>query len=65
MLPKTCNIAVLAESARLEYDNTVETDRMLRDVSIQAASDSVKVLLDRGEYVGLSKTTFERCRPRI
>ncbi len=56
VLPETWNTSVFAESARLVYDNTVETDRMLRDIIVEVASNNAKTLLDRGEFVDLLKS---------
>lgn len=49
------NSSDFTESARLVYENTMETDRMLRDIIVQTASINVKALLDRGEFVELLK----------
>lgn len=51
----TWNSSDFTESARLVYDNTMETDRMLRDIIVQSAGINVKALLDRGEFVELLK----------
>lgn len=56
VLPETWNSSAFAESADLVYNNTVETDRMLRDAIVQGASKNVKALLDRGEFVDLLKS---------
>lgn len=37
------------------FDNTVETDRMLRDVIVKVASHNARALLDRGEFVEMLK----------
>lgn len=37
------------------FENTVETDRILRDVIVRMASDNVKALLDRAEFVEMLK----------
>jgi hypothetical protein len=56
VLPETWNNSAFTESASLVYNNTMETDRMLRDAIVQGASENVKVLLDRGEFVDLLKS---------
>lgn len=53
---KSWNSAHFTESASLVYENTVEEDKMLRDVIVKAASDNIKALLDRGEFVELLKS---------
>jgi len=52
---ETWNSSAFTESALLVYNNTVETDRMLRDVIVEEASKNVKTLLDCGEFVKLLK----------
>jgi len=54
--PTTWNSSCFTESACLVYENTVEEDRMLRDVIVKAASDNIKTLLDRREFVDLLKS---------
>lgn len=49
------NTSIFSESASLVFDNTVETDRMLRDVIVQVASHNARALLDRGEFVKMLK----------
>ena len=56
VLPKTWNSSAFTESALLVYNNTVETDRIFRDVIVEGASKNVKTLLDRGEFVDLLKS---------
>lgn len=56
VLPDTWNSPSFSESALLVYNNTVEIDRMLRDVIVQGASKNAKTLLDRGEFVDLLKS---------
>jgi hypothetical protein len=48
---KSWNSPAFAESALLVYENTMESDRAIRDVIVQTASDNVKALLDRGEFI--------------
>ncbi len=38
------------------YDNTAETDVMLRDVNVEAVSRNLKALLDHSKFVDLLKT---------
>ena len=56
VLPKSWNNSAFTESARIIYDNTPETDWMLRDVIVQGVSENVNRLLDRGEFVDLLKS---------
>ncbi|KAF4619085.1 hypothetical protein G7Y89_g14762 [Cudoniella acicularis] len=53
VLPTTWNSTAFTESARLIYDSTLDNDRMLREVIIRKASENVKVLFDRGEFIDL------------
>ena len=53
VLPATWNSTSFVESARLIYENTLDNDRMLREVIIQKASENVKALFGRGEFVEL------------
>jgi hypothetical protein len=53
VLPATWNSTSFVESARLIYENTLDDDRMLREVIIQKASENVKALFGRGEFVEL------------
>ena len=55
VLSDTWNTSYFSESASHVFENTVETDRILRDVIVQVASDHVKALLDRGEFVEMLK----------
>jgi hypothetical protein len=41
------------DSARLVYENTMESDRTIKGVIVQVASDNIKALLDRGESIEL------------
>jgi hypothetical protein len=50
VVPKCWNDLAFAESARLIYENTTESDRTVKDIIIQAASDNIKALLDRDEF---------------
>jgi hypothetical protein len=56
VLLETWNSFTFTESALLVYNNTVETDRMMRDAIVEGASKNVKTLLDRGEFVDLLKS---------
>jgi len=53
VVQKSWNNPAFAESARLVYENTMESDRAIRNVIVQTASDNIKALLDRGEFVEL------------
>lgn len=53
VLPATWNSTSFIESARLIFENTPESDLMLREVIIRKASDHAKALFDRGEFVAL------------
>jgi hypothetical protein len=59
VLPATWNSTSFVESARLIYENTVDSDRMLREVIIRKASENVKALFDRGEFVELLRSHSE------
>lgn len=56
VLPSTWNSTLFSRTASLVYEKTVETDRMLRDIIVQGASDNLKLLLDRGEFVEMLKS---------
>ena len=56
VLLATWNSTSFVESARLIYENTLDDDRMLREVIIQKASENVKALFDRGEFVELLRS---------
>jgi hypothetical protein len=56
---KSWNHPAFAESARLVYENTMESDRAIRDVIVQTASENIKALLDRGEFIELLNTYGE------
>lgn len=43
-LPNAWNTSIFSESASLVFDNTVETDRMLRDVIFRIASHNARGL---------------------
>jgi hypothetical protein len=53
VLPGTWNSTSFIESASLVFENTPESDRMLREVIIRKASENAKALFDRGEFVAL------------
>ncbi|CZR66719.1 uncharacterized protein PAC_16620 [Phialocephala subalpina] len=53
VVPATWNSASFVESARLIFENTPESDRMLREIIIRKASENVKALFDRSEFVTL------------
>jgi hypothetical protein len=61
VLPKSWNNSAFTESARIIYDNTPETDRILRDVIVQGASENIDGLLDRGKFVDLLKSHGTFC----
>ncbi|PQE16203.1 btb poz domain-containing protein [Rutstroemia sp. NJR-2017a BVV2] len=49
------NTSALSDSLRLMYDGLPDSDRLLKDVAIEAAAGHVKELFDRGEFVALCK----------
>lgn len=49
------NTCALSVSLRLMYDELPESDRLLKDVAIQAAASHAKELADRGEFAALCK----------
>ena len=55
VLTTTWNSTSFIESARLIFENTPESDRMLREVTIRKASEDTRALFDRGEFVALLK----------
>jgi hypothetical protein len=52
---KEWNTPGFSTSLQLVYEETVETDRMLKDVAIVIAGKHAKELLDRGEFNDLCK----------
>ena len=56
VLPRSWNSSAFTDSARMIYENTPETDRTLRNVIVQGASENAKKLLDRGEFIDLLKS---------
>jgi hypothetical protein len=59
VLPKTWNSTSFIESASLIFENTPESDRMLRDIIIQKAGKNAKSLFDRGEFVALLQSNSD------
>lgn len=55
ILLNTWNTPFFAESACHVLENTMETDRLLRDVIVRVASEHAKDLLDRDEFVEMLK----------
>jgi hypothetical protein len=53
VVPSCWNSVAFIESARLIYENTVETDRVLKEVIAQIAADNIKTLLGMGEFIEL------------
>ncbi|KAF5876306.1 putative btb poz domain protein [Botrytis fragariae] len=49
------NTASLSASLWLMYDELPESDRLLKDIAIQAAASHVNELVDRGEFAALCK----------
>ncbi|KAF8852305.1 hypothetical protein BDZ45DRAFT_749703 [Acephala macrosclerotiorum] len=49
------NTCALSVSLRLMYDELPESDRLLKDVAIEAAASHVKELIDRGEFATLCR----------
>ncbi|RAL67796.1 hypothetical protein DID88_008523 [Monilinia fructigena] len=49
------NTVSLSASLRLMYDELPESDRLLKDIAIQAAASHVNKLVDRGEFAALCK----------
>lgn len=50
---KAWNHTIFSEAAELLWDNTVDSDRLLRGVVVRAAVINIRDLLDRGEFVEL------------
>lgn len=59
VLLETWNSTSFIESAGLIFENTLESDRMLREVIIRKADENAKALFDRGEFVALLKSHGE------
>lgn len=53
VLPATWNSTSFIESARLIFENTPESDLMLREVIIQKAAENAKALFGHSEFVAL------------
>ncbi|KAH8743926.1 hypothetical protein BGZ57DRAFT_779077, partial [Hyaloscypha finlandica] len=53
VLPVTWNSTSFIESAGLIFENTLASDRILREVIIRKASENAQALFDRGEFVAL------------
>lgn len=53
------NNADLVASLQLLYEETTESDRLLKDVAITADGGNVKVLVDRGEFATMCKSNGE------
>jgi hypothetical protein len=53
VLPATWNSTFFIESARLIFENTPESDLMLREVIIQKVTENAKALFDHSEFVAL------------
>ena len=52
----TWNSTSFIESACLVFENTPESDRMLRKFILRTAGENAKALFDRGEFVALLKS---------
>ncbi|KUJ17730.1 uncharacterized protein LY89DRAFT_669023 [Mollisia scopiformis] len=55
------NSTTFSHAALHLWDNTVESDRQLRNVVIQAAHDNLDELLDRGEFRDLMQSRGDFC----
>jgi len=53
------NSKSFADSLRLMFDETLENDRMLKDVAIKYAGKKARQLVDRGEFATLLKEKGE------
>jgi hypothetical protein len=49
------NTFALSDSLRLMYDELPDSDRLLKDIAVEAAASHVKELVDRGDFVALCK----------
>lgn len=56
VVSETWNSTSFIESACLVFENTPESDRMLREVIVRKAGKNAKALFDRGEFVSLLKS---------
>ncbi len=55
------NCAEFPEAIDLLWENTVDTDRNLRDVVLESAKTNIKALLDRGDFVELMQSRGNLC----
>ena len=58
VVPYEWNDASFAASLQFLYENTPESDRLLKDVAIRTAAQHAKELIDHGEFVDL----FRNCK---
>lgn len=56
VLEDAWNSPIFIESIRLIYDNTIEMDRILRDVVVREVKKHARDLIDREEFVDLYKS---------
>jgi hypothetical protein len=59
VLPRTWNSPSFIASLALLYDETPDTDCLLREVALNAAGEHAKDLVDRGEFAGLCRERGE------
>jgi hypothetical protein len=53
------NDFIFTKSLKLIYDETPDSDRVMRDIAAKAAASHLAQLLERGEFLGLCKTNGE------
>jgi hypothetical protein len=59
VIPQNWNSASFVASLKLLYEETLESDRLLKDVAIKTAGEHVNELMDRGEFAVLYKENGE------
>ncbi|TVY90574.1 hypothetical protein LAWI1_G002952 [Lachnellula willkommii] len=58
-VPNAWNCAEFVGSLKLLYEETLESDRVLKDVAVKTAGKHVNDLVDRGEFAALCKVNGE------
>ena len=58
-VPNAWNCTEFFGSLRLLYEETLESDRLLKDVAVKTAGKHVKDLVDRGEFAALCRLNGE------
>lgn len=53
------NDVSFAASLKMLYDETLESDRLMKDIAVKTAGQNIKTLVDRGEFATLLKSNGE------